>query len=327
MPSNTRQNFVKGMVNDAYDYAIEAYDQKSVVFSEIFDVESSEGAYEQYTTVVSPGRLTKTAEGETLTRKTTTEGFSVYCANFKYADELPITNEAIDDNRHIKNFLKTWAQGMGEAARRTQEAEHADIFNYGGLTAGHATFLNDLPGGVLTTTYGNLAYDAKPFFNASNNTRAAKHGGTYYNGVVTLPLNATNLQQLFKLMTVTNAYDEAGKRVDLMPDVLLCQYGSDTWFTAKRILESTADVDALQSGVNNVWKSQLRLIGWADLTDSDFWTIGNSKMGLKSLARLPLSMDYYEDKQTDSQVLRNRVRFGRCVTNFRYWAGANFSTS
>ena len=324
---NTRANFVKGMVNDAYDYSMESYSEKPLVFSEVFDVESSEGAYEQYTTVIGPGILTKVAEGVTIPRTNTTEGFTVYCANFKYPVELSISNEAIDDNRKIKSLIKTWAQGLGSAARVTEENEHANLFNYGGFTAGHDTFLNDIPGGVLTTSYGDLCYDSAPFFNCSDNTRTAKSGSTFYNGVLTLQLNETNLQKLFNLITVTNAYDEAGKRIEIMPDTLLCQYGSDNWFAARRIIESPAMVDGAHAGIANLWKSQLRVIGWSALIDADAWFVGCAKKGLKSLARIPLTIDYYEDKPNDGQIVRARKRQGRCVTNFRFWTGANFSQS
>lgn len=75
---NLRANFVKGMVNDAYDYAMESYSEKPLVFSEIYDMESSSGAYEQYTTVVGPGKLVRSAEGVTIPRVSTTEGFTVW---------------------------------------------------------------------------------------------------------------------------------------------------------------------------------------------------------------------------------------------------------
>ncbi len=324
---NTRANFVRGMVNDAYDYAMESYSERPLVFPEIYDMESSGGAYEQYTTVVGPGKLNRRAESQTIPRVNTTEGFTVWCANFKYPVELAISNEAIDDNRKIKSFLKTWAQGLGDAARITQEDEHADLFNYGGYTSGHATFNNDIPGGVLSTGYGNLCYDTFPFFNTDDNLRAAKSGLEYYNGVLNLQLNEVNIQQLFNLLTVTNSYDEAGKRVEIMPDTLLVKYGSDNWFAARRIIESPSSVDGAHAGVTNLWKSQLRVIGWSALIDDNFWTIGSARKGLKSLARLPLTIDFYEDKPNDGQVVRARVRFGRAVCNFRYWVAANFSQS
>src|SRR3990167_8593697 len=103
---STRANFVKGMVNDAYDYSMEAYDQKPLVFPEIFDLESSEASYEQYTTVIGPGKLNRIAEGVSIPSVSAVEGFTVYVSNFKFPVECPITNEAIDDNQKIKNFLK-----------------------------------------------------------------------------------------------------------------------------------------------------------------------------------------------------------------------------
>ena len=326
MPPVSRGNFVKAMVQDAYDYAMEKYDEQPTVFDQIFETGSSDAAYEQYTSVLGPSSMTETAEGETITRRTATEGFTVYCANRKFADELPLTNEAIDDNQKIKNFLKTWAQGLGEAARSTKETSHADIFNYGGYSAGNRTFNNDV-NNVLSTGYGNLCYDSICFLNLTGNTRTAKSGSTYYNGVETLNLNETNLQTLYQLITVTNAYNEAGRRISLRPNVLIVQLGSNNWFTAKRILESSAQISGSHSGITNLWRGELRLIGWPFLTDSNAWFLGTAKMGLMSLARKPLTIDYYEDKPTDSQIVRGRTRFGKAVKNFRPWAGANFSTS
>jgi hypothetical protein len=42
---------------------------------------------------------------------------------------------------------------------------------------------------------------------------------------------------------------------------------------------------------------------------------------------MPMKVDYYEDQNTDSQIVRMRSRWGQAVTNFRPWAGANLSTS
>lgn len=326
MPSNVRANFAKGMVNDAYDYAMESYMEKPLVYPEIFNVGSTDGSYEQYTTLISPGTLQDVAEGQTIPRVNTTEGFTVYCAVKKQGYELPITNEANSDNRKMKNMLKSWANGIGEATRVTQENRHADIFNYGGFTAGNSVFNNDILG-VLSTGYGSVCYDSIPFFALTGAPRTAKHGGTYYNGVASLPLNETNLQIIFRLISITNAYDEAGKRVEIAPDTLVCKFGSDTWFAAKRILESAGSPDATHSGVTNLWKGKLNLVGWSALTDDDAWFMGVAKKGLRSLSRMPLAIDYYEEKSTDSDIVRCKVRYGACVDNFRYWAGTNFATS
>ena len=325
--STTRQDLVKAYVDDAYGWAMEAYDEEATIFDQLFDVENSEGAYEQYTTAIGPNRLTETAEAAQIDRTTATEGFTVYCANKKFAIELPISNEAIDDNRKIENFLRAWAKDLGEAARTTKEEVHANLFNKGGFTAGHSVFNNDIAGGVLTTyTDPKLCYDGKPFLNITGNARTAKHGGTYFNGQLVLTLDSTALQTATKRVYVTNAYNEAGRKISIVPNIILVQLHSDNWWTAKRIVESSGDTSATHSGVANLYKN-FRVIGWPYLTDSDAWFVGKALKGLKSLARMPLAIDYYEEKRVDSQVVRARVRFGCAVTNFRYWFGANFSQS
>ena len=326
MATSTRQDFVKAMVDDAYGWAMESYDEEETIFDKIFDVGSSEGAYEQFTTAIGPNRLTETGEAESIDRTTATEGFTVYCANKKFAIELPISNEAIDDNRKIENFLKAWAGELGEAARTTKEEFHANIFNKGGFTAGHAVFNNDIAN--VLTTYSNplLCYDGKPFFAASGNERTAKHNGTYFNGVVSLDLDSTALQTATKRISVTNSYNEAGRKISIVPNVLIVQLYSDNWYTARRIVESIASIDAVHAGVVNLWKG-MTVIGWPYLDDADAWYVGRAKKGLKSLARMPLAIDYYEEKRVDSQVVRARVRFGAAPTNFRQWFGANFAQS
>lgn len=326
MANVTRSSFVKAMVKDTYAYAIESYDKVLTVFNQIFDVESSDAAYEQYTSAIGPGSITEVAEGASIPRQSAQEGYTVICANKKYPTELPITNEAIDDNTKIKNFLKAWASGLGDSVRNKQESDHADVFNYGGYTSGHSTFNNAIAG-IITPTYGSFIYDGKPFLALTGNNHPAKNGTTYYNSIASKNLSSQNLQDVMKLITVTNAFNEAGMEVQIMPDTLLVQYGSSNWNLAKKILNSTADYDAVQSGITNIWKGALNLIGWRFLTDSNAYFIGVAKKGLKSLNRMPMKIDYYEDQNTDSQIVRMRSRWGKTVNNFRYWVGANLSTS
>ena len=322
----TRQDYVKGMVNDAYSYAMESYDEVPTDFDKIYDTEDSSAAYEQYTSVLGPTSLTETEEGEEISRDTNTEGFTVYCKNRKWATELPMTNETIDDDQKMDNFLKTWAQGLGEASRSDKETFHFNLFNYGGYTAGHNVFNNAITN-VITPSYGNFAYDAKPFLNLSDNIRTAKHGGTYYNAISALTLNEAGIRELYQLMCVTNALNEAGRKITLMPTILLCQYGSDNWFNARRTIESQAQVEGAHAGIENLWRNKFTVIGSRFITSSTFWALIVPKKGLKSLARKPLTIDYYEDKRRDAQIVRGIIRFGACVNNFRTVTAANIATS
>lgn len=322
----TRSSFIKAMVKDAYPYAVEKYDSVEKISDQIFESQSSDAAYEQYTSAIGPGAVTEVTEGTAIPLQSAQEGYTVYCANKKRATGLPLTNEAIDDNQKIQNFLKAWAGGCGESFANARETDLMNVFNYGGYTAGHSTFDNSIPG-VVTPSYGNLIYDGKPFFALSGNNHPAKNGTTYYNSIASLSLSSANLETICKLIKVTNAFNEAGLEIQIMVDTILVQDGSSNYFTAKRIIESIADVSAVQAGVTNVWKSALKVIPSRFLTDSDAWFVGKAKMGLVALNRMPLKIDYYEDQQTDSQIVRARARWGKAVTNFRGWAGANLSTS
>ncbi len=325
MPSK-RNTLPQGMIKDAYKYFFESYEEVSTVYDQVFDVEGSDASYEQYTTAIGPNKLTKTAEGVAIPRQTASEGFTVICANFKYPAELAITNEAIDDHQKVDNYLRAWASGLGETVRNKRESEHAGVFNEGGFTSGSDFYDNSIAG-IISPSYGNVAYDSKPFFTLEGNERTAKHGGTYFNSIADLTLNGTGLQKITQLISVTNAINEAGLEVQLMPNVLLCQFGSDVWYTAKRLLESTGDADSVHAGIKNIHMGALKLIGWRFLTDSNAFYVGIAKRGLKSLARKEPVIDFYEDKSIDSQVVRMRARWGRAVLDFRPWAAANISTS
>lgn len=324
--ATTRSSFIKAMVKDKFPYAIESYDKVVKVSDQVFDVDPSDSAYEQYTSAIGPGAITEVTEGTSIPAQSAQEGYTVICANKKRATRLTLTNEAIDDNQKISNMLEAWAKGCGESFANSRESDHMAVFNYGGYTSGNSTFDNSIPG-VITPSYGNFMYDGKPVFALSGNNHIAKNGATYYNSKASLTLSGQNLETMLNLIAVTNAFNEAGLEIQIMPDTLLVQYGSSNYYKAKRLLESMADLDAVQSGVTNVWKGSLNLIGSRFLTNSDAYFIGKAKMGLKSLNRMPLKVDYYESHENDSQKVKCIARWGKCVTNFRGWVGANLSTS
>jgi hypothetical protein len=321
-----RSALIKAMVKDSYDYSLESYEKVQKVRDQIASVESSDASYEQYTSALGPGSLTETKEGVSINRQSVTEGYTVYCSNKKYPTELPLTNEAIDDNQKIANFLKAWAVGLGETVAIKQESTFADLFNYGGYTSGHASFDNSVTG-VLTPSYGNYIYDGKPWFALTGNNHPAKNGTTYYNSIASLTLGGQNLETMMKLISVTNAYNEAGMEITIMPDTLLVQFGSPNYYKAKRILESIGDIDGTHEGITNVWKGSLNLIGWRFISNADAIYVGCAKKGIKVLNRMPMKIDYYEDQNVDSQIVRMRARWGQAIDNFRFWVAANLSTS
>ena len=302
---------------------MESYNAEKIVYPEIFESADSGSEFEQHTSAMGPGTLEEVEEAQTLPQVTASEGFTSYIANRKIGQRLKITKEAVEDNQKIKDFLKTWANGWGEAIAVTKAKKHAQLFLYGAYTAGHAVFNNATPSN--TPSYGNMLYDSKPLFNAEGNERSAKFGGTFYNFKATFNFNAGNLQTLVQLMTQTNAFNEAGIEISIMPTVFYCRLYSDVWYAAKRLFESEGDINNAggAAGTNNVWRGMFRVIGDRFFTDSDAYVILTPKKGLMSLNRVSPQTDYYEDEDNDCFVAKVRARYGCGITNFRYLVAAN----
>lgn len=322
-----RNEFTNLMQQDMYAYYLERYDTFSPVYKQIFDVRTSKAAFEKTTTAIGMGRLTRRPEGQAIPFSSPLEGYTVLISARTYSDGLKLSMEFEEDTPKekladaIRDIARTWA----DTVIATKEEIAAQIFNYGGLTAGHEIFNNSVAGEVDPT--GNLCYDGKPFFNLSGNNRPAKaHSTTYYNGL-SLALTADNLQTAYNLMTATNNRNERGEIISIYPDVLLIP--PQLKFTAKSILES----DLLITGANstmpnrNVVAGLVTPIEWQYLTDPDAWFLGVKKKGIVFYERREPVVDFYQDEETRAYMATVDLRFGVGVENWRYWVGSNFATS
>ena len=322
-----RDDFTKANGKDLYSYTKESYDKEVIVYDQIFDMEESTSEFEQYTSFMGPGELEEVNEAQTVPQATAGEGFTSYIANKKIAQRLKISKEAVEDNQKISGFLKVWAEGWGEAIAVTKAKKHAKIFLYGGYLLGHSVFNNNSPSN--TPSYGQLCYDSKPLFNLTGNNRTAKWGGTYFNAKGTFNFSSGNLQALVQLISQTNAFNEAGLEVSIIPTYFYCQQDSDVYFAAKRLFEAPGDITNTTGTADtyNVWRGRFKVIGDRFFSDADAWAIGVPKKGLKSLNRISPETDFYEDEDNDCFVAKVRARFGLGVTNFRYHAAANLATA
>lgn len=322
-----RDDMTKAMVNDNYPYMIEKYEMSRSKLLDVVEVIKGTGEYEQETSALGPGELRQVAEGATIPQVSTQEGYTSYCAPRKFGERIKISREAVEDNRKVKPFLKKWTEGWGESHAQTIGIRLARMFTNGGFTAGDDVFTNSSP--TNTPSYGAFVYDTFPLFNRSNNLRTTKNTGTYYNGIITLGFNSGNLQTLVQLMTVTNAYNEAGLRMNIEPNVLICQKNSNVKYAAERLFKAQGDVDNSggAAGTYNTWQGKFEVVDDRFITDDDMWIIGMKKKGITFVDRIPPEFDYYEDEDNDGYIGKTRARWWFWVHNWRYWAAANFATS
>ena len=318
-----RNEFIQGMKAEMYAYYFESYDKHTAKYPEIFDVRTSGGAYEKTTSVIMPGVLQKKVEGEPIQAKKLSEGYTVYIKNDTYAVSIPLSKEAVDDNRRIKEILRKAAAEFGDAVAQTKDVRAATIFNEGGKTAGHEIFNGTVQGGVVDDPSGNLCYDGKPFFNLSDNLRSSKGRGTYYNGLA-LGLTHANLKIAYNLYTDTNAKDEKDEKIALLPDVLVVPTALK--FTAEEILKSQLEPHVTVN-TKNVLADIVELVVSPFLTTANSWALGKRGKGIVFYERQGPEIDFWQDKETKSYIVDITIRFGPGVENWRYWVGSNFPTS
>jgi len=325
-----RDDFTEGIKKDMYGYFFEAYDPVPVLYPNIFQEEDSTGAYEKDTSVIGVGEISRKLEGEALTAHKIGEGYSTYGGNRTYGDELIISYETVQDHQKIKDILHKAAAGWGQKMKEAKDGFFANIFNYGGLTAGHDIFNASVagPNGFVDPT-GNGIYDGKsdavsPLFarNGSGKSHLSYVGQTaYYNGVA-LALTPANFQQVYLAITSTNNKDERDGLISIKPDTLLVPPALK--FTAQVILESERVPGSAQND-KNVLANIVSLVVWDRLSDPDAWFLVKAKMGLVCQNRQEPVIDFYQDEHTKDYVANVIARWGLRINNWRGVYGSNYS--
>ena len=319
-----RAQWTEALQRDMYRYMFEQYDMLDRVFDKIFDVQPLVGSYEKETTSIGMGQLSERFEGADIIASSPLEGFTAVGKSRTWSDGFEVTMEMQEDTspEKIANFARQVATTWAEGVVWTQETFTARFFNEGGFTAGSEVFDNEITG-VVEDTSGDFIYDGKPFFNLQGNERSSKGGGQYYNGL-SLPLNATNLQTAYNLMTDTNNRNERDERIALKPTIIL--YPSNLKFTVMNLLNATHVTGSDFNDINTV-QNLVEPVEWQYLTDTDAWFLGVPRKGIKVLARRQPVIDFYTDPKSKKLFVTIDARWGAYVTNWRYWVGSNFSTS
>lgn len=332
---NYNSDFIEGLKKDGYEYYFEAYDQLPTTYDRIAETKQSTAAYEKGTVLSGPGTLDEKTYGGDYETVGLTETWTWVIKNREFGNLLPIEGSTVEDiKERAGDIVKEWAGEWGGASKRTKEVRIANLFNYGGYTAGHdATFDNSIAGGVVTDSSGDLIYDSKPFFNLSNNTRTAKNGSTYYNGL-SLTLTATNFETAWTLLKRTNAKTESGDEMALPLETLgMLVANTSQVLTAKKIFLSEQVAGGNLNDKNVLMKlvSEDRIIEMPYFNDATVtagaWAIGCLKKGIRFYDRVAPQFDFWEEKKSNTLYARIRMRCGAGVIQWRYWVGSNFPTS
>lgn len=233
------------------------YNQHKQQFSDIFNKESSDKAYEEYQGLSGFGLAQRKPEGQPIAMDSMRQGFTTRATNVTFALGFIITREMYDDDQYSKISAQR-SRALAFSMRQTKEIVAANIINRA-FTSGY-TFGD---GSVLcTTSHANAA------------------GGTFSNTLaVASDLNPAALEQM--AIDISNMTDDRGLKIAVMPKALLVP--PSLMFEAERILKSSLEFDTANNAVNalktkNIFPEGIKVNNY--LTDADAFFILTDQEGL-----------------------------------------------
>jgi len=263
----------------------------------IFNVTSSENAYEQDAALGGYGLHEETPELGALNYEDTTPGWEVTYIHKKFTKAAAISKEMIKDNKW--NMIKRAPKGLSISKLRTLETTGADVFNFGFVAGG---------GGLAKFRGG----DGKALFATDHINRA---GDIQQSNKITTPLTQASLQTV--VQTMKKRLDSKGQIIEFMPSILLVP--TELEYTARIILETSQSTGNNFNDINPV-KGSLELVVWPYLKSTTAWFVidGDAKE-LNFFIREDEGVQGPKwDWETDAAKWKSVVRFS---AGFSDWMG------
>lgn len=299
---------------DMYKAEREGAKLKPAMRDKIFNIVSGKevnGAGNKATQLLGAPALTRhLSEGQNIAFTSPKEGWTTYVKYYTYSAGMTFSFEAIQDTVKLGNKIKDLSKTWGRELEVAKESLAVRGFNEGGNLLGDTLAFDGSYIGEADPS-GALLYDSKPLFNLTGNTRTTKGGGTYYNSVASLSVNAANFETVYNLMTDTNAHDEEDRNVDNEVDSVLSRPGANH-FAFQRILNS----DNLAGGQLNDKNPYVGLIKnifkWSYLESAEAaWFVGKAKHEAWEFhERMAPLMKFFENNDNNGYKASTMSRFG-----------------
>lgn len=272
-----------------------AYDDIPLQHTMVFDVATSDKAYEEDQEITGFGLSPVKSEGGAISYDTNTQGYTTRYTNVTYGLGFIETREAVEDNQY-KGRATSRTRALARSMRVTKETVLANIFNRG--------FNSSYTGG-----------DGKEMLATDHPTV----DGTQSNELsVAADLSEASLEDL--LIQIMNATDSRGLRINLMGRKLIVP--ANLAFEAERIVKSSLQNDTANNAVNAVRSMGLLPDGvmvWRYLTDTDAWFI---KTDCADSLRLfnRRALEFAKDSDFDTDNFKHKAT-ERYVGGWSDWRG------
>lgn len=262
------------------------YDDHQVEYTELFDLFTSDKAYEEDVQLTGFGVAPVKAQGASVTYDSEVQGPTTRYTHIAYALGYIVTHEELKDNLYTE-VSNSRAGALARAFRQTKERVAANVYNRAttsGYTGGDGVVL-------LSTAHVNTS------------------GGTYSNKLTTdADLSEAALEDL--TIQIMQATDDRGLQINLMPKSLIV--APSNYYNANRILKTEKQVDTANNNINVLKANGVipKLVVNHYLTDSDAWFIRtNVSNGMKFYEREAIMFDQDNDFDTMNAKAKSYERY------------------
>ena len=274
-----------------------AYRELDRVLSKVFQVMNSKKQDERVSGVSGFGLLTVKAENAPIDYEDPIQLYDSLFSHVTYAKGFKISKELYDDDQY--NVMNSKPRELGQAARRTEEVQAANIFN----RAFNASYLGGDDQELCSTVHPRAD-------GGTSQSNASSTGITF---------GEENYETLKLAMRAQ--LDHKGMKIDVRPRILLIPEN----------LKKTADIvfkSNLRSGTAdndfNPYKDELQVIEWLymDRNDTHWFLIDTEQNKLLWFWRERMSFAQDEAFESDAALFKVRERFS---VGFGDWIGVQGS--
>lgn len=271
-------------LNELFGLEYKRYGQE---YREIYDVETSNRAFEEETKLSGFGAAPVKDEGSAIMYDDARESYTARYVHETVAMGFAITQEAIEDNLY-DSLSARYTKALARAMAYTKEVKGAAVLNEG---------FNP------NVKYG----DGQPLFSNAHPVQAG--GGNANTPGVGADLNETSLEAAFT--QIASWTDERGLLIAAKPRKLVIPPG--LVFAATRLLEGEMRSGTADNDVNALKSVGVVPDGFVVnhfLTDPNAWfLITDVPNGLKHFVRTPLKNSMEDDFDTGNAKYKARERY------------------
>jgi hypothetical protein len=271
------------------------YDQHDTQWTDLFDQETSDQAYEEVVENGGFGLAAMKPQGESMIYDTQSQGYTKRFTHAAYALGFMVTAEEMRDNLYTA-VGKRRSSDLAFSMRQTKENTCAAVYDR-----------------AFSSSY--LGGDSKELCATDH----PSHVGSQSNELAaSADLSETAIEDL--VIQVMDAKDSRGRKINLQPQSL--HVATANWFEANRILKSVLQNDTANNAINalrvtNAFPKGIKVNNY--FTDADAWFIRtNARNAMKHFQRDPL--EFGEDGSFDNKV-QKYAAYERYEASWADWRG------